>query len=75
MKKGIIILAILAAFVFIGTAMAATVSAPLRVTAGVVGTCNIKSVTDVSFGAYNTTSATPTDATGDITLQCTANTS
>jgi spore coat protein U-like protein len=75
MKKKVVILAILAAFVFFGTAMADTVTANLRVTAEVVGACNINSVTDVSFGTYNTTSATPTDATGDITLQCTTNTS
>ena len=75
MKKRIIILAILAVFVFFGSAMAATVTANLRVTAEVVRACNINSVTNVSFGTYDTTSTTPTDATGVITLQCTTDTS
>lgn len=75
MKKRIIILAILAGFVICGTAMAATATNNLQVTAAVTATCNINSVTDVSFGNYDVTNATPTDANGDITLQCTTGTS
>lgn len=74
MKKRTIALAILAAFVCCGTALAATATNNLQVTADVVAACNINSVTDVSFGTYDVTSATPTDAAGDITLQCTTGT-
>ena len=75
MKKKIITLTIIAAFVICGTAMAATATNDLNVTAAVVSACSINSVTDISFGNYDTTSATDTDAAGGITLQCTTGTS
>jgi spore coat protein U-like protein len=77
MKKRIILLAALTAMallVFSGVSMAATKTNNLNVTASVAANCNITSVTDVAFGAYDPTSATDLDANGDITFRCTKNT-
>jgi spore coat protein U-like protein len=78
MKKGIIILTALTAIGLLamnGVSMAATKTNNLNVTATVVANCNITSVTDITFGTYDTTSATPLDANGDMTFRCTKNTS
>jgi spore coat protein U-like protein len=74
MKKKIITLTIIAAFVICGTAMAATDTSDLHVSASVAAACSITGVTDINFGTYDTTSATDTDAAGGITLQCTKDT-
>ncbi len=77
MKKRIIILTALAALGFLaisGVYMAATKTNNLNVTASVVANCNITSVTDISWGVYDTTSLTPLDANGDLTFRCTKNT-
>jgi spore coat protein U-like protein len=78
MKKRIIILMALTAIVVLAmssVSMAATKTNPLNVTATVVANCNITSVTDITFGTYDTTSLTPLDANGDMTFRCTKNTS
>jgi len=41
----------------------------------VSGNCTIISVTDVAFGAYDTTSGTDLDAVGDMTFKCVKDTS
>ena len=58
-----------------GVSLAATKTNTLNVTATVVANCNITAVTDITFGTYDTTSATPLDANGDMTFRCTKNTS
>ncbi len=55
--------------------MAITKTNNLNVTASVAANCTITAVTDVSFGAYDPTSATDLDVNGDITFRCTKNTS
>lgn len=49
---------------------AAAQSATFQVTATVARACSIEA-TPVAFGAYDPNAATPTDATGTITVQCT----
>lgn len=55
---------------FMGTASAATTSTNMTVTASVVGACNV-STTNLAFGTYNPTSATPLAQTATITTICT----
>ncbi|MEW6186544.1 MAG: spore coat U domain-containing protein [Thermodesulfobacteriota bacterium] len=77
MKKRIILLAALTAMallVFSGVSLAATKTNNLNVTAAVQANCNFSSVTDVAFGDYDPTSATPLDVNGDMTFRCTKNT-
>jgi spore coat protein U-like protein len=77
MKKRIILLAVFAVFALVamsGVSMAATRTNNLNVTASVAANCNIISVTDVGFGAYDPTSATDLDVNGDLTFRCTKNT-
>jgi spore coat protein U-like protein len=78
MKKRIIILVALIVFAILdlsGVSMAATKTNNLQVTASVAANCNIVSVTDIAFGAYDPLSATPLDVNGDMTFRCTKNTS
>lgn len=56
-----------------GTAMAATTTGNLNVTATVNATCSV-ATSPVAFGVYDPTSATPTDASGAVTVTCTAGT-
>lgn len=49
---------------------AATKTNILQVTATVIASCNINSVTDIAFGNYDPISSVPTDATGSVILQC-----
>ena len=77
MKKRIIILTALVVIVVLamsGVSMAATKTNNLNISATVVANCNITSVTDITFGVYDTTSLTPLDANGDMTFRCTKNT-
>lgn len=55
------------------TAFAATTTANLSVTATVNATCSVVTTT-VAFGVYNPASATPTDASGAVTVTCTSGT-
>ena len=54
---------------------AATTTSPLTAQANVAASCTITGVTNINFGTYDTTSATPTDAAGNFTFRCTKNTS
>jgi spore coat protein U-like protein len=77
MKKRLLVLAIIAAIGVLAlssVSMAATKTNNLNVTASVAANCNIVSVTDVIFGAYDPTSATDLDVNGDLTFRCTKNT-
>jgi spore coat protein U-like protein len=77
MKKRIIILAaliILAILAISGVSIAATKTNNLLVTASVAANCNIVSVTNIAFGAYDPISATDLDVNGDMTFRCTRNT-
>ncbi len=77
MKKRVILLAVLAAIGILAlssVSMAATKTNNLNVTASVAANCNIQSVVDVAFGAYDSTSATDLDAAGSMTFRCTKNT-
>jgi spore coat protein U-like protein len=42
----------------------------LQVTATVIASCNINSVTDIAFGNYDPISPVPADAAGSVILQC-----
>jgi len=58
-----------------GYASAATATNALNVSATVVSSCRVKSVTNIGFGNYDPTNVTtPTDAAGDFTFKCTKNT-
>jgi len=58
-----------------GYAYAATSTSALNVSATVISSCSVKSVTNIAFGNYDpTVTATPTDAAGDFTFKCTKNT-
>lgn len=77
MKKRLLMLSVLAAICILAlssVAMAATKTNNLNVTASVAANCNIVSVTDVAFGAYDPTSATDLDVNGDLIFRCTKNT-
>lgn len=77
MKKRIIILVALTAFSILnlrGISLAATKTNNLQVTASVAANCNIVSVTNIAFGAYDPISATYLDVNGDMTFRCTKNT-
>lgn len=52
------------------TANAGTATANLLVTATVLGVCTA-ATTPVAFGVYDPSSASPTDATGTVTVTCT----
>ncbi|OGP49365.1 MAG: hypothetical protein A2Y79_09575 [Deltaproteobacteria bacterium RBG_13_43_22] len=76
-NKRIIILVALTAIGILdmsSISMAATKTNNLNVTASVATNCNIISVTDVAFGAYDPTNATDLDVNGDLTFRCTKNT-
>jgi spore coat protein U-like protein len=75
MKKLVIGLVVLGFVVSAGMAMAATKTNNLDVTATVSASCTIQSVANIAFGAYDPTSATPTDAAGNLIFKCVKNTS
>lgn len=58
-----------------GMAVAATATNNLAVSASVSSSCRITSVGDISFGAYDPTTGTATDAAGNMVFQCVKNTS
>lgn len=63
-----------AAIVSSGVAWAATATGTLNANATVVSVCNVAGITDINFGNYDPTSATPADANGDVNVRCTKNT-
>ncbi len=74
LKKLITLSAASAAIVLSGMSHAATVTGTLNANANVPSVCNIAGVTDINFGNYDPTAATPTDANGDVGVRCTKNT-
>jgi spore coat protein U-like protein len=58
-------------FMAIGGAMAQTDTDTLTVTATVVDAALITAVGDISFGNYDPTDSTPTDADGSVTIRAT----
>jgi spore coat protein U-like protein len=75
MKKLMIGLMVVAMVAMAGMAMAATKTNNLSVTASVAASCSIQSVADISFGAYDPTSASNTDAAGNMIFKCVKSTS
>lgn len=69
------VIAILAITLFGGadSVLAATATTTFQVDATVIGSCNV-SATNLAFGNYDTLSATPTDATSSVTVQCSLST-
>jgi spore coat protein U-like protein len=60
--------------VFAGTAVqAASKNQSFQVSATVIPSCNINSVDNISFGAYNPLSAAEVTATGEISITCSNN--
>ena len=74
LKKLITLSAASAAIVLSGMSHAATATGTLSANASVPSVCNIAGVTDITFGSYDPTSATPTDANGDVGVRCTKGT-
>jgi spore coat protein U-like protein len=72
-RKSILALSLLAASIGAGTAQAATTTDTFQVTATVLSVCLV-SATDLAFGNYDPTSATPLDGTNTVTATCTIGT-
>jgi spore coat protein U-like protein len=58
-----------------GVSLGATASINLNLSAPVISTCEITSMTDVAFGVYDPLSGTNLDAEGKMTFKCVKNTS
>ena len=56
----------------LSSAAAATATTSFQVTATVLAVCNIQA-TNLAFGSYSATNATPTDATSTINVTCSNN--
>ena len=69
-RTGLMVAAIIGLSGLAEFSRAATKTNILQVTATVIASCNITSVTDIAFGNYDPISPVPTDATGSVTLQC-----
>lgn len=65
----------LLAFVSARAVCAASATSNLTVSATVSAACQISSVGNISFGAYDPLSATPTDGTGNLVFRCVKGTS
>lgn len=74
LKKLITLSAASAVIVFSGMSHAATATGTLNASANVPSVCNISGITNITFGNYDPTSATPTDANGDVGVRCTKGT-
>lgn len=74
MKRLIIAIVAVLTMAMAGSAIAATATNSLQVSASAVPSCRFDSVTNVAFGDYDPTNVTATDATGDIRFRCTKNT-
>jgi len=75
MKKILLIMAALAFVLSSVNAMAATVTDSLTSTATVAANCNVQSVTNLDFGAYDPTNATADDdGVGNVQFRCTKGT-
>ncbi|OGT21847.1 MAG: hypothetical protein A2V90_05750 [Gammaproteobacteria bacterium RBG_16_57_12] len=74
MKKNIVISGLLAASLLPGLAFSATQNTNLNATATVPAVCNFAGVSNIAFGSYDPTSATPTDSNGSVDIRCTKNT-
>lgn len=72
-RKSILVLSLLAASIGTETAQAATTTTTFPVTAAVLSVCLV-SATSLAFGSYDSTSATPLDATNTVTATCTIGT-
>ncbi len=74
LKKLITLTAASAAIALSGMSHAATATGVMNANATVPSVCNLAGVTDITFGNYDPTSATPTDANGDVNVRCTKST-
>jgi spore coat protein U-like protein len=73
--KSLLTSLVIGAFVLTaGSAFAATATNTLNASATVTNGCRVLSVTDISFGSYDPTDPTDTDAAGDFTFRCTKGT-
>jgi spore coat protein U-like protein len=75
MRKMVIGLMVVVLVAMASMAMAATKTNNLGVTANVAASCSITSVTDIAFGAYDPTSSTALDASGNMIFACVKSTS
>ncbi len=75
MKKYFLPLFLLSLVLAAGQASAATATNNLVVSASVTSACQITSVGNINFGAYDPLSATPKDAAGNVVLRCVKGTS
>jgi spore coat protein U-like protein len=69
-RTGLMIAAIIGLLGLAEFSQAGTKTNILQVTATVIASCNINSVTDINFGNYDPISSVPTDAAGSVILQC-----
>jgi spore coat protein U-like protein len=75
MKKAFVLVAAMVMVVMAGPAMAATATSVFNVSANVLPTCSITTAaSNIAFGNYDPTSATPLDGSGAVEFRCTRNT-
>lgn len=74
MKLFLTVITMMAILMFSIGAMAATSTATFNVTATAASNCRITGTTNVAFGDYDPTNATPADAMGNMTFRCTKGT-
>lgn len=74
MKKLQILAAVTIVLMVATSALAATDTATLNVSATVIASCRITSTTDINFGNYDPTNTVPTDAAGSFDFRCTRGT-
>lgn len=74
LKRGFVLAAALAALVFAAPSPAATVQTPFTVSATVQQVCAV-SATNLGFGGYDASAASPNNATSTVTVTCTPSSS
>ena len=74
MKHFLTAVTMMAILMFSIGAMAATSQQTFNVTATAASNCRITGTTNVAFGDYDPTNATPADAMGNMTFRCTKGT-
>jgi len=74
-KKYVLLAVVLGILALASPVMGATATNSIAISATVSAACQISSVGNISFGAYDPLSATPKDAAGNIVLRCVKGTS
>jgi spore coat protein U-like protein len=75
MKKYLLLAIVMGILASATPVLGATATNNLTVSATVATACQISSVANISFGAYDPFSATPNDASGNVVLRCVKGTS